>query len=175
MGFARADKLDAISGDAVMLRLIGLSDPTVQVDPAARSAGSSDTQFRRDRPPQKHRPHGKADPRAHQRRHDRRTSRKGSSIARSHSQSFAHRFRARPRPQAALAVAISRAGCFGQIIDPRKPFLPQPWSLATIRDALTPIKRSRFFSVSRRPRCGLLRGCLHGGVRSRLRHREAGN
>ena len=31
LGFARADKLDAISGDAVMLRLIGLSDPTVQV------------------------------------------------------------------------------------------------------------------------------------------------
>jgi hypothetical protein len=30
LGFARADKLDAISGDAVMLRLIGLSDPTVQ-------------------------------------------------------------------------------------------------------------------------------------------------
>jgi hypothetical protein len=31
VGFARADKLDAISGDAVMLRLIGLSDSTVQV------------------------------------------------------------------------------------------------------------------------------------------------
>jgi hypothetical protein len=31
LGFARADKLDAISGDAVMLRLIGLSDATVQV------------------------------------------------------------------------------------------------------------------------------------------------
>ena len=31
LGFARADKLDAISGDAVMLRLIGLSDSTVQV------------------------------------------------------------------------------------------------------------------------------------------------
>jgi hypothetical protein len=30
VGFARADKLDAISGDAVMLRLIGLSDSTVQ-------------------------------------------------------------------------------------------------------------------------------------------------
>jgi hypothetical protein len=30
LGFARADKLDAISGDAVMLRLIGLSDSTVQ-------------------------------------------------------------------------------------------------------------------------------------------------
>jgi hypothetical protein len=28
--FARADQLDSISGDAVMLRLIGLSDPTVQ-------------------------------------------------------------------------------------------------------------------------------------------------
>jgi hypothetical protein len=27
--YAKADKLDAISGDAVMLRLIGLSDPTV--------------------------------------------------------------------------------------------------------------------------------------------------
>jgi hypothetical protein len=31
VGFARADKLDAVSGDAVMLRLIGLSDATVQV------------------------------------------------------------------------------------------------------------------------------------------------
>jgi hypothetical protein len=31
VGFARADKLDAVSGDAVMLRLIGLSDSTVQV------------------------------------------------------------------------------------------------------------------------------------------------
>jgi hypothetical protein len=31
LGFARADKLDIISGDAVMLRLIGLSDPTVQL------------------------------------------------------------------------------------------------------------------------------------------------
>jgi hypothetical protein len=31
VGFARADKLDAISGDAVMLRLIGLSDATVQL------------------------------------------------------------------------------------------------------------------------------------------------
>ncbi len=31
VGFARADKLDTISGDAVMLRLIGLSDSTVQV------------------------------------------------------------------------------------------------------------------------------------------------
>jgi hypothetical protein len=30
LGFARADKLDTISGDAVMLRLIGLSDSTVQ-------------------------------------------------------------------------------------------------------------------------------------------------
>jgi hypothetical protein len=30
LGFARADKLDVISGDAVMLRLIGLSDSTVQ-------------------------------------------------------------------------------------------------------------------------------------------------
>jgi hypothetical protein len=30
VGFARADKLDTISGDAVMLRLIGLSDATVQ-------------------------------------------------------------------------------------------------------------------------------------------------
>jgi hypothetical protein len=29
LGFARADKLDAISGDAVMLRLIGLSNATV--------------------------------------------------------------------------------------------------------------------------------------------------
>jgi hypothetical protein len=31
VGFARSDKLEAISGDAVMLRLIGLSDSTVQV------------------------------------------------------------------------------------------------------------------------------------------------
>jgi hypothetical protein len=31
VGFARVDKLDAISSDAVMLRLIGLSDATVQV------------------------------------------------------------------------------------------------------------------------------------------------
>jgi hypothetical protein len=31
VGFARADKLDAISGDAVMLRLIGLSDSTIQL------------------------------------------------------------------------------------------------------------------------------------------------
>ena len=30
LGFAQADKLDAISGDAVMLRLIGLSNSTVQ-------------------------------------------------------------------------------------------------------------------------------------------------
>ena len=30
LGFARADKLDSISGDAVMLRLIGLSDGMVQ-------------------------------------------------------------------------------------------------------------------------------------------------
>lgn len=30
LGFARADKLDAVSGDAVMLRLIGLSEPTIQ-------------------------------------------------------------------------------------------------------------------------------------------------
>jgi hypothetical protein len=29
--FARADRLDSISGDAVMLRLIGLSDSTVQI------------------------------------------------------------------------------------------------------------------------------------------------
>jgi hypothetical protein len=29
--FARANKLDTISGDAVMFRLIGLSDPTVQI------------------------------------------------------------------------------------------------------------------------------------------------
>lgn len=31
LGFARADKLDTISGDAVMLRLIGLSNSTVQL------------------------------------------------------------------------------------------------------------------------------------------------
>ena len=31
LGIARNDKLDSLSGDAVMLRLIGLTDPTVQL------------------------------------------------------------------------------------------------------------------------------------------------
>src|SRR5215470_12418261 len=31
LAIARSDKLDSLSGDAVMLRLIGLSDPTVQM------------------------------------------------------------------------------------------------------------------------------------------------
>jgi hypothetical protein len=31
LNFAKVDKIDAISGDAVMLRLVGLSDPTVEL------------------------------------------------------------------------------------------------------------------------------------------------
>ena len=54
--YTQADKLDSISGDAVMLRLIGLSDPNRDRDPATRSARFADHQFRRDRPPEKHRP-----------------------------------------------------------------------------------------------------------------------
>jgi hypothetical protein len=38
-----------------------------------------------------------------------------------------------------------RAGGLRPVSDPHKPFLPQPYSLATIRDALTPIDRSRVF------------------------------
>jgi hypothetical protein len=67
LGFARADKLDVISGE-------------------------------------------EASPRSHQRRHDRRASRKGSKLARSHSQPCPHRFCARPRPQAAVALAGNSRG-----------------------------------------------------------------
>ncbi len=116
VGFSRADKLDAISGDAVMLRLIGLSDSTVQVVLQRDLQGLPTLSSAAIGTPQKHRPDGKADPGAHQRRHDRGASRKGSSIARSRSQSFAYRLRASARRQAALAlpIRVSVPGSFGQ-------------------------------------------------------------
>jgi len=103
---AKVDQLDIISGDAVMLRLVGLSDSAVDLILHRRLKGQPTMSSAEIGRLKKYRSHRETNSRAHPSGDDRRAGRQGSGIPRGHAQSREHGIRSNARPQIPLILAI---------------------------------------------------------------------